>query len=286
VAPQIINAIQNMKLLVLSDLHLEASKFCPPAAAVKTADVIVLAGDIHTGTNGIRWARSVFGDKTIVYVAGNHEYWQGDWVETLAQMRGVATELGVSFLENDVVTIQGVRFLGCTLWSDFEYFGEDSKADAIRAALNYSPDYNYITAGGSGDFLTPQHQIVRHQHSRAWLASELEKDFDGGSTVVVTHHFAHKKSVHPQYASHLTTAAYGSRLPEDLLRRANLLIHGHTHSSANYRIGDSRSYVRVICNPRGLPFEWFTNQWENENFNPGLLIEQITSGNWAQCAAV
>lgn len=247
--------------------------------------MVVLAGDIHPGSDGIRWARKTFGDKPVVYIAGNHEFWENDWVDALKDMRSVAAEVGVNFLENDAVFIQGVRFLGCTLWTDFEYFGPETKKEAIQTAVDYSPDYNYITVKGGLDFLTPHDQVARHKESRAWLTAELEKDFDG-STIVVTHHFPHKKSAHPQHANSFRTAAYGSKLAEDVLRRADLYIHGHTHSSVNYRIGDSKSYVRVICNPRGLPFEWFTNQWENKDFDSELLMEQMIDGNWAQTVEI
>ena len=48
-----------MKLLVLSDLHLEFSDMQKPAAE---ADVVVLAGDIWQGDRGIYWARENWPD--------------------------------------------------------------------------------------------------------------------------------------------------------------------------------------------------------------------------------
>jgi predicted phosphodiesterase len=271
-----------VKLYVMSDLHLEDSQFVPPARTVAAADVVVLAGDIHPGADGIRWAAQSFDQKPLVYVAGNHEYWQGDWDLTLTDMRQVAKQCGVHFLENDSLVIPGleaVRFLGCSLWTDFEYFGVDRKNEAMQSVRTYLPDYDYVTVRGGQEFLTPEHTVARHKESLAWLEAELAKDFHG-STVVVTHHFPHKKSSHPAYAHSLTTAAYGSKLTEDLLRRANLWVHGHTHHSNNYRIGDSKRNVRVISNPRGVP-HWDGNH-ENQNFNPHLLVEQIIDGNWAE----
>ena len=63
-----------MKLLVLSDLHVEFAAFQPDLEATKAADVVVLAGDIYKGEHGMHWARRTFPDKKIVYVAGNHEF--------------------------------------------------------------------------------------------------------------------------------------------------------------------------------------------------------------------
>jgi hypothetical protein len=45
-----------MKLLVLSDLHLELAPFPPDPQAAAAVDVVVLAGDVDKGVNGIRWA--------------------------------------------------------------------------------------------------------------------------------------------------------------------------------------------------------------------------------------
>jgi predicted phosphohydrolase len=269
-----------MKLYVVSDLHLEESPFVPPQQTVEAADVIVLPGDIHPGVDGIRWARDVFGDKPIVYVAGNHEYWQGDWDLTLAEMRTVAKECGVHFLENESVVIDGVRFLGCSLWTDYEYFGADRKKDAIKSAKSYLPDYDYVTVDAGREFLTPEHTIARHKQSLAWLTGELNAEFVG-STVVVTHHFPHKNSCNPAHVASMNTAAYGSKLPEELLRRANLWLHGHTHHNASYRIGDSQKYVRVMCNPRGVPYLWYSS-YENEAFNPHLLVEQLPDRSWVE----
>ena len=99
-----------MKLHVLSDLHLELFGFQPDPAAVAAADVIVLAGDIHKGTRAIPWARKAFPDKPIVSVAGNHEYYDHYWFLLIEQLRAEARIHGVHFLENDAVTIDGVRF--------------------------------------------------------------------------------------------------------------------------------------------------------------------------------
>ncbi len=272
-----------MRVLVLSDLHLEDSAFVPDKAAVKHCDVVVLAGDIHPGTAGISWARRTFKDKPIVYVAGNHEYWGGDWDATLEAMREQALLHGVNFLENDRVVINGVRFLGCTLWTDFKYFGIGQRSELMHRASMWMPDYSWIRrqVGTQSEVITPQLSEQRHDVSLAWLKRELEVAHDG-STVVVTHHFPHKNSCSPKFSNDQMTAAFGSKLEMSLLQRTNLWIHGHTHSSVNYRLGDSKSYVRVICNPRGTPFHWYENQYENAMFDSGYRVELMPDGNWGQ----
>lgn len=111
------------RLLVLSDLHVEFAPFVPDATVLQGVDAVVLAGDIHQGTRGIEWARKTFSSLPVIYVAGNHEFYGHHWDRLLDELRAAAELWDVHFLENDAVSLGGVRFLGCTLWSDFEYFG-------------------------------------------------------------------------------------------------------------------------------------------------------------------
>lgn len=74
-----------MKLHLLSDLHLEFASYEADTGALAAADVIVLAGDIHVGVEGIAWARRAFESKPIVYVCGNHEFYSGHWTATLEE---------------------------------------------------------------------------------------------------------------------------------------------------------------------------------------------------------
>jgi Icc-related predicted phosphoesterase len=275
---------QMVKLHVLSDLHLECAAFEPDPDAVAAADVVVLAGDIHPGVDGMFWARKTFGDKPVVYIAGNHELYGEDFDLGIDALRKSAKEQDVHFLESDTVTIAGVRFLGCTLWTDFEFFGNQQAPKMMGHAQNNNLDFKaiYGIRNGFGKKLTVEMTLERHAASRIWLESELAKA-DPAKTVVVTHHLPHRNSTPPKYAADWMTGAYGSHLPEDLMLHAGLWIHGHTHSSANYRISDSKRYVRVVCNPRGISRGWPGNDAENSRFDPGLLISQLSDGNWAEC---
>jgi len=272
-----------VKLLVLSDLHLECAAFELDPEAVAAADVVVLAGDIHPGDNGIIWARKTFGDKPVVYVAGNHEYYGEDFDLGIDAMRKSAKAHDIHFLENDSIDISGVRFLGCTLWTDFEFFGKDQASKMMEHAQNNNLDYKaiYGIRNGFGKKLTAEMTMERHVASRTWLESGMASA-DPSKTVVVTHHLPHRNSTPPKYAADWMTGAYGSQLPEDLMLNAGLWIHGHTHSSANYRIDGAKRYVRVVCNPRGIARGWPGNDAENSRFDPGLLISQLPDGNWAE----
>lgn len=292
-----------MKLLVLSDLHVEFAPFEPDTEATEAADVIVLAGDIHKGVQGMAWARKIFPKHEIIYVAGNHEFYGQHWDLLVVELRVAALMTGIHFLENSSITFGGVRFLGATLWTDFEFFGSTVRSKMMRDAEGRMNDYQRIMAsplavkltGLAGDVvengetsmgyrrrgqpLSPTHTILRHRESLAWLKAELEQeklDTNLGTfkkTVVVTHHYPSKRSTAARYTNDPLTAAFGSKLSLDLLTQANLWIHGHTHDSCDYRLGDSKKSVRVVCNPRGYPMGWQRGDFENPNFNPGLLIE-------------
>jgi hypothetical protein len=261
--------------------------------AFNTADVIVLAGDIHPGVEGIIWGRKTFSGKPIVYVAGNHEYYGGHWDRMLVQLRATAAEQNVHFLENESVTIDGIRFLGATLWTDFEYFGLSRRLQCMKEVETFIPDYAEIIAENleperlmsilgtekqktgpmwwSGK-LTTAHTLERHQASRAWLETELPKG-DQAKTVVVTHHYPNRNSTSRKYTNDKATAGFGSNLPPDMLRQAKLWIHGHAHNSSSYRIGDSVHAVRVICNPRGYPLHWHATAFENIDFDDSLVVD-------------
>lgn len=291
-----------MKLLVLSDLHVEFANFVPDAEATKAADIVVLAGDIHKGTQGMVWARKTFPDKEIIYVAGNHEFYGEHWDLLVVELRIAAAMNGIHYLENSDVVFGGIRFLGATLWTDFEFFGASRRSQMMREAEGRMMDYRRIMASpltvklvgpagevvdlpyvdpriGRGAMLSPTHTLLRHRESMAWLQSELENG-DPAKTVVVTHHYPSKHSTAPRYAQDKLTAAFGSKLDVELLTKAKLWIHGHTHDSYDYSLGDSKRSVRVVCNPRGYPFNRLKDEYENSAFNPGLLIDVGIDPRW------
>ncbi len=233
-----------MKLRILSDLHLEFAPFEPDPLE---ADVVVLAGDIGSGTRGLQWAASAFPDTPIVYVAGNHEFYRHDFDELRQTLRATARELGIHLLDDSAVEIDGVRFLGATLWTDFLAFGPGDEWAAKQAASRAMNDCHLIR-DGEGRFL-PARMASLHEASRAWLARELRSPF-AGPIVVVTHHLPTMRSVAPRFLHNLLTPAFASNRDE-LVVMADVWVHGHTHDAFDYELGG----CRVVCNPRGYPGE-------------------------------
>jgi predicted phosphodiesterase len=228
-----------MRVRVLSDLHLEAAPFDPPPAE---SDVVVLAGDIANGAAGIEWARRTFA-QPVVFVAGNHEPFDAEFHATAAALKHAAQGSNVRVLDCEEAVLGGVRFLGCTLWSDFELYGAAWRDSAIDAVRRIAPDFRVIRFGDRP--FAPDDWLALHRTHRAWLEERLAASF-AGPTVVVTHFLPHPGSIAPKFASHALNPAFASRL-ETLVGRASLWIHGHTHAASDYRVGAAR----VVCNPRG-----------------------------------
>ncbi|MCZ2155111.1 MAG: metallophosphoesterase [Bryobacterales bacterium] len=259
-----------MKLYVVSDLHNEFTEFDPPGQAVNQADVIVLPGDIDLYTRGLDWARGVISDKRIIYVPGNHEYY-GNHIRGLAtEMREAARDLKIDYLDNDEVIIDDVRFLGCTLWTDFQLYGRAMSLQCMRTASRVMTDFAVIRSNNGG-CLTPEESVELHRASHAWLESRLATPHDG-PTVVVTHHLPSFLSVAHRFQNDPVSAAFASPL-DDLVRLADVWIHGHTHDSFDYQIDE----CRVICNPRGYQRPGDKTP-ENCSFDPGLIVNVGKAG--------
>jgi len=250
-----------MRIHVLSDLHLEVSDYVPPHVE---CDVVVLAGDIGKHAQGFEWARQHWPTQEIVYVPGNHEYYRTERNQALEDMRLIAKQFGVFLLDNEEVRIGEVRFLGCTLWTDFELFGLPRQAGAMNEGEMFLNDFRLIREGS--ELFTPARSIELHKESVEWLRSRLDEEYDASKTVVVSHHLPSMRSVVERYKTSLLSACFASDL-NDLMGGAALWIHGHTHDSLDYELNGTR----VICNPRG--YCRYDRAQENVEFDPGFVVE-------------
>ena len=251
-----------MKLHILSDLHLGLAAMAPPRT---DADVVVLAGDIARPREAMAWAQGF--DKPVLYVPGNHEYYGGSLDGTLAELRALATGTPVHLLADDELVIDGVRFLGSTLWTDFDLFGRGAqRAAAMSEASRLLRDFSRIRrAAAEAAWFTPEDCARLFARHAAWLRARLAMPH-AGATVVVTHHAPSPRSIHPRFEGSLLNACFVSEA-EDLLgaEKACLWIHGHTHDSFDYAVAGTR----VVCNPRGYAPDGVP---ENAAFDEGLVL--------------
>jgi len=246
-----------MKLHILSDTHAGFGAFEPPDTG---ADVLVLAGDVDVGVRGIALAKAWSRGRPVLYVAGNHEFYGEAIPRHLRKLEEAAAGSSVRFLENREVVLGGVRFLGCTLWTDFELFGDrTAAADAAQAGMN---DFRKIRVEPGYRRLSPGDLMAMHHRSLRWLVERLEAPF-AGTTVVITHAAPSIRSMAPVHRHDLVTAAYASDLEWMLDGRAALWIHGHTHYCCDYEIGRTR----VVANQHRYPGE------DTHGFDPAFVID-------------
>jgi predicted phosphodiesterase len=269
-----------MRVHVFSDLHLEFGPLKLPEA-VKSgalAELVLLAGDIDVKQRGVVWAADTF-KQPVCLIGGNHEAYRNSLSVSIAATVAAAEEASrgrthpVRFLERETFALKGtdgtpVRVIGATLWTNFRIFGDDERLPAMSLAEEYMSDFFLIRirddALGETRKLTATDTVRINEISRRFLERTLAEPFDG-ATIVMTHHAPSMRSVPLDRRTDPITAAYASN-EEALIEQfqPSLWVHGHLHSSSDYRIGRTR----VVCNPRG----YFPDHL-NSSFDPSLTIE-------------
>ena len=247
-----------MRLHIRSDLHLEFAPFTPPAVQ---ADAVVLAGDVSTGRNGLKWASKTFPDRPVIYVLGNHEFYGQKLQKLIQELQDLAGGTNVRVLENASCRIGDVTFLGATLWTDFALNGNPVVSEVTaQTTMN---DYRRIRTLPRYSRLRPSDTRRFHMQSRKWLEDQLFS-LKGQKVVIVTHHAPSRQSIPPALERDPCNPAFASDLGQFIVEsEARLWVHGHIHSACDYTLGNTR----VLANCRGYPTEPHTG------FNPGLVVE-------------
>lgn len=259
-----------MRLLILSDLHHEfwGDTGPQPDLAICRPDAVVLAGDISTGARAVEWAKEAFTGIPVIYVHGNHEAYGNNLDRVQIKIAEACEGTNIHFLNCGSYYLDGVMFLGATLWSDFKLYGDDRRLVAMMAAKRCINDYRAIRLASNGyKRLEPHDTANMHEQHKRFLAHRLLIDPPHyRKAVVITHMAPSKRSVADQYEGDPTNPYYASNL-DGLVAAADLWIHGHMHGSFDYNIGK----CRVICNPCGYPSRNQTP--ENIAFNPNFIAE-------------
>jgi 3',5'-cyclic AMP phosphodiesterase CpdA len=254
------------RLWIFSDLHFEQGNNFPPPAP--DHDVCVIPGDL----NHLPWAieslqSRELGNGVTLYVPGNHDYYQQESMEGAERLAEQNVKRSNVFIANPAEYVfDRTRFLGCTMWTDYQLYGNPMAA--MGHAGNGMMDHHLIktedgAAPGATVRFMPDHSLKRHKRELAWLESRLAEGFDG-PTVIVTHHSPSPRSVPDRFDGDPLTPAFSSNL-EWLIEKYQpaLWIHGHTHDSFDYMIGKTR----IVCNPAGYQHE------PNPDFRWDLVID-------------
>jgi predicted phosphodiesterase len=276
-----------MRIQLFSDLHLERfPDFHPHFAA--DVDVVVLAGDIGSYQPGSRLNTDDFGlerfsplrpelsRSRVLFVPGNHEFDSLEFDETYLRLQATCDRLGIEWLDRQVVTVGRVRFVGTTLWSDFDALAarESSVSKQLQARSKACRAANYYlsknTALKLGAPLLAEDIRDLSLECQAWLRDALSVPFDG-ATVVVTHFAPTLLSADPRYGLTPGTAGFCNAL-DDLFPFAQAWMHGHLHCMNDYIVEgthDGRPWAcRVVANPLG-----YLSKGEQVAFRQHLVIE-------------
>lgn len=282
-----------MKIKIVSDLHLEFSDF--NVRNDECCDVLILSGDIcvadtidnrfndfnpysldaiaELSTNSLKakrfldfFKRVSFQFPHVVYVAGNHEFYHGKWEKSLDILRHMCAKFdNVYFLECDQVYIEGVTFIGGTLWTDYNKY-DPLTLHAVRDMMS---DFKVIRNDALGYTpLKPATTAERHRKMLQYINLLTQEKHDQ-KFVVVSHHAPSFQSVHEHYRDQtLMNGAYASDLSEFILDRPQIKLwtHGHMHDPSDYLMGTTR----VICNPRG--YSQHDDMGENGDYS-GKVVE-------------
>ena len=263
-----------MKIQLLSDLHLEVHPGFVPEPA-PGAEVLVLAGDIGSYQPGSLLQDEDFGlarfsplpqyagwPTPVLFVPGNHEYDVQDFDAAHTRLRATCERLGLVWLERESLVLQGVRFVGTTLWSDFDALADAAQVSDLAQRLKMrdkafrAANFYLKKTGGTRSGQPFLAEAVRAQAliCQEWLRAALAVPFDG-PTVAVTHFAPSLRSADPRYGLVPGTAGFCNAL-DALLEHADLWLHGHLHAPSDYRVQGQRSdgtpwQCRVVANPLG-----------------------------------
>ena len=275
-----------MNIQLLSVLHLEAHPHFVPEPT-PGADVLVLAGDVGSYQSGSQLADDDFGlarfsplpqhagwPTPVLFVPGNHEYDAQDFDAAHLRLRQTCDRLGIAWLERETLVMQGVRFVGTTLWSDFDALADHEGCTDLGRRLKLrdkafrAANFYLRKTGGTrhGEPFLAEPLREQAMACQEWLAAALQQPFDG-STVAVTHFAPSLKSADPRYGLVPGTAGFCNAL-DHLLPHAQLWLHGHLHAPSDYRAqgqrGDGSAWqCRVVANPLG-----YARKGEQATFRP------------------
>ncbi len=281
-----------MNIQLLSDLHLESNPHFR-ARPHPQADLLVLAGDIGSyqpgsllesmgirdyglarfsplpvSEGGAGWPTPVF------FLPGNHEYDGLEFAQARASLRDTCERLGMVWLEQETLVLNGIRFVGSTLWTDFDalstaaggnndvdFAGQLKAREKAFRAANFYLKTNH--AFREGQPMLAQEVREEGLKSQAWLRTALAEPFEG-PTVVITHFAPSLLSADPRYGLVPGTAGFCNSLDDSLMPLATLWLHGHLHCRCDY----VKNGCRVVANPLG-----YARKGEQDGFRDDLLIQ-------------
>jgi predicted phosphodiesterase len=242
-----------MKIQLISDIHCEfhddKGRYFAKNLPVEGADVLVVAGDLGT-VDTLHDVLKILCSRVpnVVYVAGNHEYYSSNRGVVNRALQKISKRYkNFHWLNNNVAEIDGQRFIGATMWfadgpGNWAWEGQMTDFRAIQGFKRWVYDENKTTQ----EFFTDNVQQ---------------------GDVVVTHHLPTDLSINSKFKGSELNRFFVCDMSNLILdSKPSLWLHGHTHESCDYTVGDTN----VLCNPYGYRHE--NHGLLNNKFNPRCLV--------------
>lgn len=287
-----------------SDLHLEFGDLT--FSNTENADVLILGGDIcvakymtqHESPAAVEYRSHRFHNffqrcaaqfPHVIYIAGNHEHYNGDFAITIPHLKEVLEYLpNLHVLEKETLEIDDITFICGTLWTDMNG-GDPTTIHRIKQMMNdfqiiknsnrilsrrvplYKKDENGKNIEDGFKFkkepstFSPEDACDENKKFIDYITTIVEREYDK-KFVVVGHHAPSKRSIHVNYKNDtIMNGGYVSDHDEFILNHPQIKLwtHGHIHHEFDYMIG----LTRVVCNPRGyIRHEQQATNWKLKYF--------------------
>jgi hypothetical protein len=178
----------------------------------------------------------------VLMIAGNHEFYSSHIDKAIPVIGDFLAKHApnATLMDGGRVEIDGVAFLGCTLWAACGASDPVARFD-IGHRMN---DFRLVAADTPGRVFTPEDVEQLHVRDVKWLTESLA--IEGNPSVVITHHAplyhcdSHGGSLSDAYTSNMQ-----SLINDNPALKA--WIFGHTHEPFSEKIFGTT----VVSNPRG-----------------------------------
>eukprot|EP01119_Soliformovum_irregulare_P005055 TRINITY_DN1639_c2_g1_i1.p1 TRINITY_DN1639_c2_g1~~TRINITY_DN1639_c2_g1_i1.p1 ORF type:complete len:635 (-),score=201.77 TRINITY_DN1639_c2_g1_i1:12-1916(-) len=239
---------EKLPLQICSDLHIEFYKDNVPEVLIPSAPYLCLLGDIgvvNTETYSVFLLKQAEIFKHVFVVAGNHEFYGSVYREALAKIKEICdSHPNLTFMHRTSVSVEGVRILGMTLWSEIPPEAQDTVWMGLRdfRMIRLEEDKNSL--------ILVKDYVGWHQQDMEWLQLEIqEAKLKKERVLVLTHHapLLNFGSSEPQFFHTDTNSAFCTDLRKILGNPIDTWAYGHTHWFQDMTVNGTR----VVSNPRG-----------------------------------
>jgi predicted phosphodiesterase len=224
-------------IYVYSDLHLEKRKETIKIHPSTTGyNICILAGDIGDPQTKKFWDFIQDTSKNfnlVLFVPGNHEYFNSCVKLTDSLLKSRETE-NFKVLNKDYIYIKDIDtiIIGCTLWS---YIPKYAVWSVVKNISNYKNIWNFTIESNNDMF----HEHLDYIY-KSLLNSKAQRK------IVITHHAPLiKECIKSVYTNSPTMHSYATNIP-DVVKLANIWIHGHTHFNTNLTYENCKVYSNQL----------------------------------------